>query len=121
DLGLPYKTAWSLAHRIREAMLSDPAQAELFKGIVEMDETFVGGKPRKGNERKGGGEGSGGEGSPVEGSNLPVPAEPKPKSKRGRGTDKMPVVGIVERGGRVVAKVFRKESMDADGMTEFYL
>src|ERR1700730_12732232 len=52
DLGLPYKTAWSLALRIREAMLSDPAQKRLFQGIVEMDETYIGGKPRKGNRRE---------------------------------------------------------------------
>src|SRR5690348_2550934 len=36
DLGLPYKTAWSLALRIREAMARDPAQRKLFFGIVEM-------------------------------------------------------------------------------------
>jgi transposase-like protein len=49
DLGLPYKTAWSLSLRIRQAMLTDPEQKRLFNGIVEMDETYVGGKPRKGN------------------------------------------------------------------------
>jgi len=49
DLGLPYKTTWSLALRIREAMKTDPAQNRLFHGIVEMDEAYIGGKPRKGN------------------------------------------------------------------------
>jgi transposase-like protein len=44
DLNLPYKTAWSLALRIRIAMLSDPAQKRLFHGIVEMDETYIGGE-----------------------------------------------------------------------------
>jgi hypothetical protein len=33
DLGLPYKTAWSLARRIRGAMATDPEQARLFHGI----------------------------------------------------------------------------------------
>jgi transposase-like protein len=54
-LGLPYKTAWSLALRIREAMLTDPEQKRLFHGIVEMDETYVGGRPRKGNTGSSGG------------------------------------------------------------------
>ena len=35
-------------------MLTDPAQKRLFHGIVEMDETYVGGKPRKGNTGSGG-------------------------------------------------------------------
>jgi len=42
DLKLPYKTAWSLTLRIRTAMLTDPAQKQLFQGIVEMDESDVG-------------------------------------------------------------------------------
>lgn len=98
DLGLPYKTAWSLALRIREAMLSDPAQKRLFQGIVEMDETYIGGKPRKGNRREDDG---------------------KTKHKRGRGTDKTPVVGIVERNGRVVARAVEKAALSATALTGF--
>jgi len=41
-LGISYKTAWYLCHRIREAMKSDTS--EKLNGIVEADETFVGGK-----------------------------------------------------------------------------
>lgn len=41
-LNVAYKTAWYLCHRIRAAM-SD-ASAPLLKGIVEVDETWVGGK-----------------------------------------------------------------------------
>ena len=41
-LGVSYKTAWYLCHRIREAMKSDTS--EKLKGIVEADETFVGGR-----------------------------------------------------------------------------
>ena len=41
-LGISYKTAWYLCHRIREAMKSDAS--EKLKGIIEADETFVGGK-----------------------------------------------------------------------------
>jgi transposase-like protein len=40
-LGISYKTAWYLCHRIREAMKSDAS--EKLRGIVEADETFVGG------------------------------------------------------------------------------
>ncbi|MBI2851670.1 MAG: IS1595 family transposase [Chloroflexi bacterium] len=41
-LNVSYKTAWYLCHRIRAAM-SD-GTPELLKGIVEVDETWVGGK-----------------------------------------------------------------------------
>ena len=41
-LGITQKSAWFLNHRIRE-MLTDKAP-ELLKGIVEVDETYVGGK-----------------------------------------------------------------------------
>jgi transposase-like protein len=50
-LGITYKTAWFMCHRIRESMrdvsggmLGGPGQ------IVEADETYVGGKPRKGTD-----------------------------------------------------------------------
>lgn len=39
-----YKTAWYLCHRIRKAM--DEAKPGLLKGIVEIDETYIGGKRR---------------------------------------------------------------------------
>ena len=68
--------------RIRKAMIE---QSELLSGIVEVDETYVGGKPRK--------------------ENKDDPENPKPKNKRGRGTKKIPVVGIAERRGRVKAMV----------------
>ncbi len=41
DLGVTYKTAWFLCHRIREAMQSEGG---IFGGTVEIDETYVGGK-----------------------------------------------------------------------------
>lgn len=80
DLDLNQKSAWYMQQRIRAAMLTD--EGELLQGIVEADETYVGGKPRKGNMR----------------------GDDKP-GKRGRGTKKIPVVGAIERGGRVVAQV----------------
>jgi len=42
-LGVSYKTAWYLCHRIRAAMKE--AQ-QMLDGTVEVDETYIGGKPR---------------------------------------------------------------------------
>ena len=41
DLGITQKTAWHLAHRIRESWTSTNRQ---FAGPVEVDETYIGGK-----------------------------------------------------------------------------
>ena len=43
-LDIAYQTAWHLCHRIRAAMRD--ANSELLRGIVEVDETYVGGKTR---------------------------------------------------------------------------
>jgi transposase-like protein len=48
-LGVTYKSAWFMAHRIRYAMSQEPLSSKL-KGTVEVDETYVGGK-RKGTKR----------------------------------------------------------------------
>jgi hypothetical protein len=48
-LKVNYRTAWYLAHRIREAM-NDPDGLKL-TGTVEIDETYIGGK-QKGHNRK---------------------------------------------------------------------
>jgi transposase-like protein len=40
-IGVAYRTAWHLSHRIRATMTSNPAP---FTGIVETDETYIGGK-----------------------------------------------------------------------------
>ncbi len=75
DLELNQKTAWRMQQCIRSAMSTE--EGELLKGIIEMDETYVGGKPR------------------YKGKN----------NKAGRGTRKASVIGAVERKGRVRAKV----------------
>ena len=80
NLGLgSYKTAWFMFHRIRHAMEAGPL-AVAFSGTVEVDETYVGGRPRKVN-------------------NLSY----VPGAKRGKGTKKTPVVLLVERDGRAGA------------------
>ena len=45
NVGLTYKTAWYTAMRVRCAMI-DHCNIEL-SNIVEMDDTYLGGKPRK--------------------------------------------------------------------------
>jgi transposase-like protein len=49
-LGISYKTAWYLCHRIRAAMAT--AEKTMLEGTIEMDETYVGGKIRKGSGRE---------------------------------------------------------------------
>lgn len=46
ELGLSYKAAWFMCHRVRLAMTKEPLAAKLGTGggIVELDETFVGGR-----------------------------------------------------------------------------
>ena len=43
-LGVAYRTAWHLCHRIREAMGSDPFTEPTLVGGVEIDESMIGGK-----------------------------------------------------------------------------
>jgi transposase-like protein len=81
DIEVSQTTTWSMMHRIRKAMGNDNS---LLSGIVEMDETYVGGKPRKSNDKDDDTNDTG--------------------STRGRGTKKTPVVGMVEREGSVKAQ-----------------
>ena len=94
DLGMRRPTVWSIMHRIRAAMALDPEQKELFKGIVEADETYIGGKPRKINR-----------------------VEDRVSHPRGRGTSKTPITGVLERGGRVHAEV--AGDITSDGLEWF--
>lgn len=89
DIELRRPTVWSMMHRIRNAMKDD---GTLLTGIIEMDETYVGGKPRKGNNRD----------DDTDGGNT---------SNRGRGTKKIPVVGMVERHGNVKAESVSKDAL----------
>jgi len=88
-----YRTAWYMCHRIRAALADEDFNKLM--GIVEVDETFVGGlaKNRHKDKRgKGGGTG-------------------------GVGSGKAIVAGAVQRKGNVVARVIN--SVDAGTLTAF--
>ena len=54
DLSVNKNTAWRITRQIRKAM-TQAEQRRLLTGVVEMDETYVGGKPRKGTKGDGDG------------------------------------------------------------------
>jgi transposase-like protein len=89
DLEMRQPTVWSMMHRVRQSMADD---GKLLTGIVEMDEAYIGGKPRKANRR---------------------PDDPP----GGQGvTNKIPVIGAIERGGRVKAKATTKTELTGEDM-----
>ena len=116
NINVSYPTAFKLYHKLRELMMDENKQINELDGVVEMDETFIGGKPRKYDKPPLGQmrradldeqledlQDEGFDFTP-QGKN---PAKIKKNPKRGRGTDNIPVVGIVERDGNVVAEVMQ--------------
>ena len=80
DLGVTQKTAWNMLHKIREYM--DCENNHQLSTEVEIDETFVGGKNKNRHKDK------------------------KVENCQGRSfKDKVPVFGMYQRGGNIVAKV----------------
>ncbi|MER8561349.1 IS1595 family transposase [Mesorhizobium sp. M0578] len=84
-LGVTYKTAWFMAHRIREAMKEDVKSSGSLGGegkTIEADETYIGKRdvPYVSPQRKG---------------------RPFTKKGKGGGAQKRTVVSLVERGGSV--------------------
>jgi transposase-like protein len=51
-LGVTYKSAWFMAHRIRYAMGQPPLSGKL-SGIVEADEAYIGGSRQRGRRKRG--------------------------------------------------------------------
>lgn len=79
-VGVTYKTAWFMMHRIREAMKpTDNGPLGGFGKTIEADETYVGGKA----------------------SNRKAKFQPKRVGRASPFADKQPVVSLVERGGNV--------------------
>jgi len=78
-LGVTYKTAWFMTHRLREAMKSPAGILGGGGKIVEVDETYVGGKERNKHSSKRSRAGTGGAGKQV-------------------------VFSLIERGGNVVSQ-----------------
>ncbi len=85
-IGVAQKTAWKMGHAIRELMDPGAENQPPLHGIVELDEKYFGGKPRF---KKG------------------------VKHKRGKGTEKQPVLVAVQRQGAV-----RSALVDSDSVAE---
>jgi transposase-like protein len=75
-----YRTAWFMAHRIRWALTQEPIK-EALGGIVEVDETYIGGKLRTGSQ-------------------ATKPGE-RPKDRPAGVANKAAVVAVLQRGGPV--------------------
>jgi transposase-like protein len=94
ELGVTYKTAWRMFNKIR-SVLADDVNTPL-SGEVEMDETYVGGKPRQSDVAR-----------------WAVTTRPNTTARRQAAQQwsmdsKTPVFGLVERRGRVSAHVVPK-------------
>ena len=82
DLNITQKSAWYLLDDLRSNLKQSNFIKDMLKDFVEIDETFIGGK--NGNRHK----------------NKKVP------NSQGRSwKDKVPVLGILERGGNLIAQV----------------
>jgi len=117
NLDISYPTAFKCYHKIREMMTLENKEVDL-EGIMEQDETFVGGKPRpmsnpdclQPKERKELDEKI--KEYKEEGFNFETRKKRKVACdkdiKRGRGSQKKTsVVGLVQRDGEVVAEVMQ--------------
>ena len=93
DLNLNQKSAWYMQQRIRAEMATKQGRIKL-TGLIEADETYIGGRPRKRNKR----------------------SDDKP-NPRGGGTRKTAVIGAVQRSGKVVAEV--ADDLSSRGVLSF--
>lgn len=88
NIGLTYKTAYYTAMRTRIGMLSPETK---LNGILEMDESYFGGKARLRKK-----------------FDDSDPSLARVTTKRGRGTNKVAVAGIVERRGNIKTQVMER-------------
>jgi len=88
NIGGSYKTSYYVAMRVRIGML---IQNTKLNGMIEMDESYFGGKARKTGKHT---------------DNIPDLASIT--NKRGRGTNKVSVAGMVQRKGMVKTKLIEK-------------
>jgi len=95
NIGVTYKTAWFNTMKIRCCMI-DYCNIQL-SNIVEMDEAYVGGKPRYRQKH-----------CKIKDQTISASGIEMTQPKRGRGTCKTPIVAIVERHGKVIVKVVEK-------------
>lgn len=86
-LEITNKSAWFMAHRIRKALEREPLAGMLMTGTVEVDETYIGGRPRRANN---------------------APRMSMKEAARHRMDNKVPVVSLVQRGGEVRSRVMKK-------------
>jgi len=85
ELGVGYVRAQRMLHHLRVRMLSEVPM--VFRGPIEMDETYIGGQRK--NKR------------------LHIR---RIKSKRGHGTDKLPIMGLFDRcSGNVFVRVLERK------------
>jgi transposase-like protein len=89
-LKVTYRSAWFMAHRIRYTMTQEPLSSKL-KGVIELDETYVGGKLRVGPYK------------PRSGKKPNYPAVT---------SNKAAVVSVLQRGGRVQSRHVERVTAD---------
>ena len=89
ELGVTYKTAWRMFHLIRNYLMEQDDTS--MSGDVEMDEMYVGGKPRARDRN--------------EWSHLPTKVGRRQAAQKWSDKKKTPVFGMVQRGGKVSAYV----------------
>jgi len=103
ECAITHKSALFLMHRVRLAMASDPGEP-LLSGVVEADETLVGGKRRRPH------------GVPHSKRRLAPGDKKSAKRWGGYGKDKENVMVMVERGGR--ARALHVDWVTAKNMKE---